>query len=293
MWRVVGRTVGRYKELILAATFFGMASYEAAEMWMLEGRRPPSVPLAVLVHSLQVAVILAATALAVRAWQRKTAHEEALSRLVEQVVFAQEEERRRIAYELHDGISPLIVSAEQHLDTSRDLWTLDPVRAEGQLGVGLERLRQAIVETRHVLNALRPSAVASAGLVPAARHSVEEAAAEAGWAIAFSENLGEQRLPPVVETAAFRILQEALANARKHARSERVDVALRRYPDWLDLDVRDYGVGLAAGNGSSGRGLGLVSMRERARLVGGTCEVEGAGDQGLRVHVRLPLRPGV
>ncbi len=292
MWRVVRRTLGRYQELILAVTFFGMASYEAAEMWMLEGRRPPSVPLAVVVHSLQVAVILAATALAVRAWQRKTAHEEALARLVERVVFAQEEERRRIAYELHDGISPLIVSAKQHLDTSRDLWTLDPGRAEGQLEIGLDRLRQAIVETRHVLNALRPSAVASAGLVPAARHSVEEAAAEAGWVTAFSENLGDQRLPPVVETAAFRILQEALANARKHARSERVDVELRRHEDWLDLDVRDYGVGLTAGDGPTSRGLGLVSMRERARLVGGTCEVETVDDRGLRVHARLPLRAG-
>src|SRR5262245_65887906 len=108
MWHVVRRMVGRYKELILSATFFGMASYEAAEMWMLEGRRPPSLPLAVLVHSLQVAVILAATALAVRAWQRKTAHEEALSRLVEWVVFAQEDGRRRIAYEAHGGMWTLV-----------------------------------------------------------------------------------------------------------------------------------------------------------------------------------------
>jgi signal transduction histidine kinase len=292
MWRMVRRSVGRYRELVLAATFLGMAGYEAAEMLMLEGRRPPPVPLALLMHSLQVVVILAATALAVRAWRRKTVHEEALARLVERVVFAQEEERRRIAYELHDGISPLIVSAQQHLDTCRDLWGADPARAETQLDTGIERLRLAIVETRHALSALRPPAVMSAGLGPAARQSVEDAAAEAGWEAAFRENLGDQRLPPVIETAAFRILQEALANARKHARSPRVDVELRRQADWLHLDVRDYGIGLSAHRGHETRGLGLVSMRERARLVGGSCAIEPEEDAGLRVHVRLPLRPG-
>jgi signal transduction histidine kinase len=291
VWHAVRRTIGRYQELVLAATFLGMAGYEAAEMWMLEGRRPPSVPLALLVHSLQVGVILAATAVAVRVWRRKTAHEEALARLVERVVFAQEEERRRIAYELHDGISPLIVSAKQHLDTCRDLWALDPRRAETQLGTALERLGGAIVETRQVLSALRPSALASTGLGPAARLSLEEAAGEAGWTTTFSENLGDQRLPPVVETAAFRILQEALANVRKHARTPRVDVELRRGDDWLDLAVRDYGVGITSGDARERRGLGLVSMRERAQLVGGTCAIESAAEGGLRVHVRLPLRP--
>jgi len=133
--------------------------------------------------------------------------------------------------------------------------------------------------------------VAAAGLGAAARQSVEDAAGEAGWVTAFKENLGEQRLPPVVETAAFRILQEALANVRKHARSRRIDVELRRQEDWLHLEVRDYGIGLN-GEGSEGRGLGLVSMRERARLVGGTCAIETPADQGLRVHVRLPLRAG-
>jgi len=287
MWRRARRAIGRYQELALAATFLGMAGYEAAEIWMLE--RPGSGSLGLSMHALQVFLILVATAVAFRAWQRKTAHEEALARLVERVVFAQDEERRRVAYELHDGISPLVVSAKQHLDTCRDLWAHDPGRAAAQLDVGIGRLGLAIAETRRALAGLRPSTVASRGLGAAARQSVEEAAAEAGWAVAFREDLGDARLPPVVETAAFRILQEALANVRKHARAGRIDIELRRWPDALHLDVRDDGIGLPLDEGRGRRGLGLLSMRERARLVGGTCAIESVGDRGTRVRVTLPL----
>jgi signal transduction histidine kinase len=287
MWRRVRRAVGRYQELLLAVTFLGMAGYEAAEMWILE--RPGSGPLGLSIHAFQVVLILAATAVAFRAWQRKTAHEEALARMVERVVFAQDEERRRIAYELHDAISPLVVSAKQHLDTCRDLWALDPTRAAPQLDIAAARLALAITETRRALAALRPSLVASRGLGAAARQSVEDAAAEAGWALGFREDLGDARLPAVVETAAFRILQEALANVRKHARAARVDVELHRRADGLDLDVSDDGVGLPPDEGRGRRGLGLLSMRERAHLVGGTCAIESPGQRGTRVRVRLPL----
>jgi signal transduction histidine kinase len=285
MWQVVRRTVGHYQELVLSTTFLLVAGYEALEIWVLErpGSWSPSLP----IHAVQVAVILSATAVAVRAWQRKTAHQEALARLVERVVFAQDEERRRIAYELHDGISPLVVSAKQHLETSRDLRGLDPARADRQLDTAVERLALAIAEMRRVLGALRPSSVASRGLAAAARQSLEEAAAEARWTVVFNDTLGDQRLPAVVETAAFRILQEALANVRKHARAGHVEVDLRPHGNWLHLDVRDNGIGVSAGG--EGRGLGLYSMRERAQLVGGRCAVEPGGERGTWVRVQLPL----
>jgi two-component system NarL family sensor kinase len=227
-----------------------------------------------------------------RAWRQKEIHADALARMVEKAVFAQEDERRRIAYELHDGISPLIISAKQHVDTCRDLWPLEPGRAEAQLATSADRLGLAIVEVRRVLSALRPSIVAARGLRHAARQSVDEVAAEAGWAVTFREELGDERLPAVVETAAFRILQEAIANIRKHARAESVAIELRRDPDWLHLDVRDHGVGLPLDEGRGRNGLGLHSMQERAHLVGGTCVIERTGDRGTRVRARLPLRTG-
>jgi signal transduction histidine kinase len=276
---------------MLLVTFLGMAGYEAIEMWVLETPRLSSAPLAILLHSLQVVIILVVVWIVVQAWRQKDIHAATLARMVEQVTFAQENERRRIAYELHDGISPLIVSAQQHLDTCVDLWAREPERAKAQLETGADRLRLAIVEVRRMLSALRPSVVASRGLSEAARQSLEEAATEAGWGVTFHEDLGDTRLPAVVETAAFRILQEAIANIRKHARADCVEVELCRNEGWLNLDVRDDGVGFLVDAAREGRSLGLVSMQERAQLVGGTCTIESAQDRGTRIRARLPLRP--
>ena len=282
--------VRRIQETLLIVTFLGMAGYEAVEMWVLEAPRRAPAPLAIVLHSLQVAIILLAAWMVVKAWREKEGHAQTLARMVEKVIFAQEDERRRIAYELHDGISPLIISAKQHVDTCQDLWLVEPARAQAQLATGADRLGRAIVETRRILSALRPSVVASRGLHLAARQSVDEVAAETGWAVTFHEDLGDERLPAMVETAAFRILQEAIANIRKHASTESVEIELRRDTDCLHLDVRDHGVGLPADDGRGREGLGLHSMQERAHLVGGTCVIERAKDRGTRVLVRIPLR---
>ena len=107
------RGVDRNREVILVATFLGLVAYELLEMWVLETPRVSGA--GVLIHTVQIAVILAATFAVLRAWQEETAREHALARLVEQVVVAQEGERRRIAYDIHDALAPLIVSAK-HLN---------------------------------------------------------------------------------------------------------------------------------------------------------------------------------
>ena len=282
-WAVLGATLRRHHEIGLALAFVAMASYELLEMRALEPSRASVTSLAL--HAGQVLVILAATYAVLRAWRRKTAHADAMARLMERVVVAQDEERRRVAYDLHDGVAQLVVSAKQHLDTCADRWGTAPEQAERELAVGIDRLQQAIVETRRVLLALRPAAVEDEGLAAAARRSVEQAAREAAWEVDFVENLGDTPLPAAVETAAFRILGEALTNARKHAGAARVDVALRREADWLLLDVRDSGTGLRDGGG----GLGLASMRERAARLGGTCTIRRQPSGGTLVRARIPL----
>jgi signal transduction histidine kinase len=208
--------------------------------------------------------------------------------MVEQVVMAQEEERRRIAYDVHDGIAQLIVSAKQHVDTARDLVDAQPLQARREMGRASHRLETAVVETRRVLRALRPSAVDSLGLADAMRRALDEAAGDAGWSARFVDELGDTPLPPAVETAAFRILQESLLNAARHAKSTRIEVELRRRPGWLRLEVRDDGTGLPD-DALSSRGLGLAGMRERARLLGGTCHVASRAGGGTAVSVALPL----
>ena len=291
MLRVMGATVRHYRELILAGTFAGLAAWEILEMLVLERKPAPSLSLALLVHALQVLLILGATALALRAWREKTARERALGALVEQVLAAQEDERRRVAYDVHDGVAQLVVSAKQHVDTATDLWADAPGRAAAETAVAADRLALAIVETRRILAALRPLAVDIAGLAGAARRSLDDIARDTGWSVSLVEKLEGVRLPPAVEAAAYRILQEALANARKHAGTTRIEVQLSRDGDRFHLDVRDHGMGLVEPR--EPRGLGLASMQERARLVGGSCVVEPATGGGTRVHAQLPLRHGL
>jgi signal transduction histidine kinase len=281
--------LGRDREIVLAAAFLAMASYELFEMWMFE--LSAGSPLSVAVHTLQVVLILGATAVVLRAWRQKTAHEEALGRLIDKVVVAQEEERRRIAYDVHDGIAQLIVSAKQHLDTCADLWSRQPARAASELATGRDRLGRALVETRRVLVALRPSALAADGLVGALRRSLDEMAQDVGWSVSLRADVGATPLPSAVETALFRIFQEALANAARHADTSRIDVDLRRDGPWLVLHVRDHGCGFDA-DGHHRRGLGLSSMQERARLLGGSCVIESAPQAGTRLVVRVPLGNG-
>ncbi len=282
----------RAHDAALALTFVGMAAYEFVELRFLEAPRGAMAPFAVVVHALQVAVVLAAAYTVLRAWREKTAHEESLARMVEKVVFAQEEERRRIAYDLHDGVAPLIVSARQHVETSRDVSGADPARAAAELTRGVERLGQAIVEMRHVLRALRPSTIDADGLAAAVRRSLDEAARDAGWTVRFADSLGDEALPAAVETAAFRIVQEAITNAARHARATSLEVELAREAGSVRVVVRDRGVGFAVSAVTS-RGLGLASMQERARLLGGACVVEGDPATGTTITAHLPLRAGV
>jgi two-component system NarL family sensor kinase len=286
-WSRVIPALRRHHEVVLAAAFVALASYELLEMRALEPSRASWTSW--LVHAVQVLIILAATYAVLRAWRSRTAHADAMARLMEQVVVAGDQERRRVAYDVHDGVAQMIVSAKQHLDTCADLWPTAADRAARELAVGIERLDQAIVETRRVLLALRPAPVEADGLAAAARLSLDQSAREAGWEVRFTDDLGDAPLPATVETAAFRIVQEALSNARRHAGARRVEVALQREADWLLLTVHDSGCGLTPGVVREGRGLGLASMRDRAQLLGGTCSIRTEASGGTVVHARLPL----
>jgi len=289
LWQAIWRGAARHRELALALTFVAVAGWELVELLALEGphRATGIVPLAL--HSIQIALAVGVTWTVIRAWQERTHSEAALAAMVEQVVTAQEDERRRIAYDVHDGVAQLIVSAKQHVDTCRDLAGRDEVRARLELDRAAHRLDGAIVETRRVLRALGPSATDSLGLTGAMRRALDDAARESGWAAHFVDNLGDARVPAAVETAAFRILQESLLNASRHAQGKRVEVELTEREGWLHLEVRDDGVGLDPHAARTSRGLGLSGMRERARLLGGACRIEGRDGGGTAVSVALPL----
>jgi signal transduction histidine kinase len=313
-WQELVERLGKYKELALAGVFVFIGSQELLEVLILE--LPPAmhaqVSLGVFLHLGQVLVILAGTYVFIKAWLEKTTlmaqevkrsselailigalreKEHTLSGMMERLLVIQEEERRLVAYDVHDCLAQLIVSAQQHLDTFEDLRRSQSAQADAELEKGLDRLNRAIVETRRLLAALHPGTLDSLGLIPALRAFLDETGQEAGWAVQLTDKLGDVRLPPTVETAVYRIVQEALANAAKHAKASHVTVELCKASDQLSVEVRDDGIGLRiAPAGNPAASLGLLSMKERARLLGGTCRVESEPNLGTSVLLSIPIK---
>jgi PAS domain S-box-containing protein len=157
-----------------------------------------------------------------------------------------DEERRKLAYELHDGIAQLLLSAQQHLETFDGLRQEDDGRAQRQFNLGCNRLQRAIVEMRRLLAGLRPAPLEARGLIPAVQQYLEELAQEAGWEVEFRVATGPLCLAPEQEAALFRIIQEALTNAWKHANTSRLRMALQTTDvPWptLSVVIKDWGTG--------------------------------------------------
>ncbi|MFQ5828130.1 MAG: sensor histidine kinase [Candidatus Methylomirabilia bacterium] len=217
--------------------------------------------------------------------------EQALAGAMERLMVVQEEERRLVAYDIHDCLAQVIVSAKQHLDTFEDLWQSQSPQALPELKRGLNGLDRAVLETRRLLAALRSGTLDSLGLIAALRDLVNETSQDTGWDAKLIDNLHGARLPSTVETAAYRIVQEALANAAKHTKASRVTGELGKENGHLVVEVNDSGVGFDP-EGTPVSGLGLLSMRERARLLGGRCRVKSRRGLGTSVVATIPLRDG-
>lgn len=212
--------------------------------------------------------------------------------LIKRLLTAQEDERRRIARELHDetgqSLSALIVS----LDVARAA-----VEEQPQTANALDRLKElaeaTLEEVRKLIYDLRPTVLDDLGLTAALRWFARQQLEPRGIEVAFRIRLGEGRLEAVVETTLFRIAQEAMWNIVKHAEATRAELDLDLVPGGVRLTVRDNGRGFRL---DAGRpfdplrgGLGLGGMRERAALIGGTVTIRSAEGQGTEVVAELPL----
>jgi signal transduction histidine kinase len=215
--------------------------------------------------------------------------EQQLRNFVVRLFQAQDDERRRMAYDIHDGLAQLIISADMHLSNFASILRGDPDLASPDFEKGLKRLKSALAEVRRVVSELRPSTLDDFGLVNTLKRYVEELAAEQGWESSFTENLGEMRLDPTLETGAFRIVQESLNNTRKHSGTRRIEVKLEHQGDHLHIRVQDWGKGfdLDVARHLDGH-FGLSGMEERCRLLGGWCHVESVPGEGTTVKIELP-----
>jgi len=218
--------------------------------------------------------------------------EESTRFFARQVLQAQEEERRRIARELHDStIQSLVVVSNRLEALALNGHDLPPAAGE-QIRQMQRLVHEAVTEARRFSQNLRPPALDDLGLLP----SLEELAAglrrDQGLAVEVLALGQERRLDPETELALYRIVQEALNNVRRHARATEAIVNLRFFPDAVRVVVRDDGQGCELPEFlddlvATGR-LGLAGIYERAHLLGGRAEVCSAPGQGTTVSVELP-----
>jgi PAS domain S-box-containing protein len=207
-------------------------------------------------------------------------------RLIEQVMTAQDEERRRIARELHDetgqSLTALLVG----------LRTIEGSQTAAQAVELAQRLRattaQTLIDVGRLWRGLHPGVLDDLGLVAAVtRHAEEFAQAHKITINVQTEGLDTDGLSPLLQATVYRVLQEALTNVARHAGAQRVNVLLGRGEGSVELRVQDDGVGFNPGK--SGR-LGLRGMRERASLLGGSIEVESQPGAGTTITALIPVR---
>ena len=202
------------------------------------------------------------------------------------VVDAQELERKRLARELHDETGQSLTSMLLALRAIEEAKTPDETRE------ATDQLREQIVDTLHDVRRLavelRPKALDDFGLVPALERLTTTFTEQTAIPVEFEAMLGDTRLAPAVETALYRIVQEALTNVIKHSRASGVSVLLRRKPDSVAAVIEDDGQGFDVDETRDG-GLGLIGMRERIELIDGRLLVESSSSGGTSVVAEVPV----
>ena len=230
----------------------------------------------------EVASLLAGIVDAALLHEQLRIREQDLERFTVRTIELQELDRRRIAGDIHDGISQRLVSAWYHLRAAGSI-TADEAALK-ELGQVEFLLSSALDEARRAITGLRPSVLDDLGLT-AAIGSL--AASASGFAVEL--DLQECNLPPHVETSVYRITQEALQNIAKHAAATRVELSLHRDPDGqVVLTVTDDGSGFDPAIAGGPTSFGLIGMHERANLLGASLVVKSRSGQGTRLTLALP-----
>lgn len=218
-----------------------------------------------------------------RTHRKLVARERMHERFTEQVVAAQETERRRLASDIHDGISQRLVTLSYHLDAAGHLLREAPDEAAEQLGVARDLVDLTLDEARAAIGGLRPPVLDDLGLaggLTSLARSVPQ--------VETSVDLQEIRLPEHIEIALYRIAQECLQNIVKHARASSAQLRFGVQDGSVRLEVADDGVGFDAAAPDAPSGYGMRSMTERAELVGGTLHVTSRPGGGTTVVVLVP-----
>jgi len=215
------------------------------------------------------------------------------------IIMAQEEERKRVAREIHDGPAQTLANLVLKTEIAeRFLEMGDKENLQSELADLKTQIRSGLEEIRKIIFLLRPMALDDLGLTPTLRKYVQDFEERTRIKTSFEATGKERRLPGAMEVAMFRLAQEALNNVQRHARATFVSLRVNFTDSEVQMTIQDNGVGFRMNDpGPRGRNklqsqFGLMGMRERVELLQGTLDIDSAPGQGTTINIRLPLREG-
>jgi signal transduction histidine kinase len=216
---------------------------------------------------------------------------EQLQSLSRRVLEVQESERRRVAIELHDELGQSLTAIKINLQAYELFKKQTPAELNAE---NIRIVEDALQQVRRISLALRPSMLDDLGLGPALQWLAEQTATRCGISIHFERESRQIRLAPDIETACFRIVQEALTNIARHAKAQHVEISVQRENGFFILCINDDGIGFDSFQmqecAAQGASIGVLGMQERAMLIGGHLELTSRPEQGCRIRMQCPLR---
>lgn len=220
---------------------------------------------------------------------RETADE--LRAVSGRVLQAQEAERRRLAIELHDELGQSLTAIKINLQAHARFKDQSPVETNAE---NIRIVDDALQQVRRLALALRPSMLDDLGLAAALQWIAKQTSARSGFGVKFHAERMELRLAPEIETACYRIVQEALTNVSRYAQAKQVTIDMYQDGECLVLNIKDDGQGFDVTamreRAKAGDSIGVLGMQERAKLVGGHLRIDSQPGQGCKVTLRCPLR---
>jgi len=213
-----------------------------------------------------------------------------------QIIEAQENERRRISRELHDEIGQALTAIKFNLDMMDKELPQTLLTVRGRLGDAKSLSNQTLTAMRQLSMDLRPTMLDELGLIPTLRWYIQNFSNRLNIDSQFQAIGFEEKLPPQIETAFYRIVQEALNNISKHAGATRVEIFFEHRDSTICASITDNGRGFdldrVSHPESPGRGFGIIGMQERVSLLGGKIDIQSSPGRGTRIHIKVPYPKG-
>ncbi|NGP87684.1 sensor histidine kinase [Fodinibius halophilus] len=207
------------------------------------------------------------------------------NKIIQSIIEGEDRERKRIARELHDGLGQYLVAANMNFQSVKPQIGQLPKKREQQFNTGLSHLSKALSETRTIAHNLMPKAIADYGLIAALENLINDLKTSTDINFEFQHNQNRLDLSPKAEVNIYRIIQEIISNAVRHAQCSNISVSLNRYDEFLRLIIEDDGIGIELTDKHEDQGLGLRSIKTRVNSLDGSLDIESEPGAGIKTTI--------